>query len=92
LLTKRPENIRAMVPRRWLDEPQQNVWLGTSVEDQRRASERILVLINVPAAVHFLSCEPLLEALPALPVSGIEWLIVGGESGPGAGNAGFIGT
>jgi len=84
LLTKRPENIRAMVPRGWLEEPQQNVWFGTSVEDQRRASERIPLLIDVPAAVHFLSCEPLLEALPALPLSGIEWLIVGGESGPGA--------
>jgi protein gp37 len=84
LLTKRPENIRAMIPRKWLQSPQPNVWFGTSVEDKRRAQERISVLADVPATVRFLSCEPLLESLPELPLTGIHWLIVGGESGPGA--------
>jgi protein gp37 len=84
LLTKRPENIRPMIPQKWLESPQRNVWFGTSVEDARRARERIGLLADVPAAVRFLSCEPLLELLPELPLKGIHWLIVGGESGPGA--------
>lgn len=84
LLTKRPDNIRSMIPPRWLTSPQPNVWFGTSVEDNRRAKERIGVLAEVPASVRFLSCEPLLELLPELPLTGIDWLIVGGESGPGA--------
>jgi protein gp37 len=84
LLTKRPDNICQMIPRGWLKSPQPNVWFGTSVEDKRRAKERIAMLIDVPATVRFLSCEPLLEPLPELPLAGIHWLIVGGESGPGA--------
>jgi protein gp37 len=73
-----------MLPQEWLKNPQPNVWFGTSVEDSRRAKERIGLLTNVPAAVRFLSCEPLLESLPELPLKGIHWVIVGGESGPGA--------
>jgi protein gp37 len=61
LLTKRPQNIPAMLPSGWGEgDPWPNVWLGTSVEDQRAADERIGHLIRVPAAVRFLSCEPLL--------------------------------
>jgi protein gp37 len=60
LLTKRPENIARMVPPAWLEKPPCSVWYGTSVEDQRRADERIPVLLEVPAVVRFLSCEPLL--------------------------------
>jgi protein gp37 len=60
-----------------------NVWLGTSVED-RRVLERIDHLRRVPAAVRFLSVEPLLGPLPTLPLIDIDWVIVGGESGPGA--------
>lgn len=60
LLTKRPENVRDLVPPMWRDRLPQNVWLGTSVEDQQRADERIPHLLRVPAAVRFLSCEPLL--------------------------------
>jgi protein gp37 len=60
-----------------------NVWLGVSVEDRRRAN-RIDVLRKVPAAVRFLSCEPLLEDLGELNLEGIHWVIVGGESGPGS--------
>lgn len=61
LLTKRPENVRSMVPCAWLYGAwPSNVWLGTTVEDQQRANQRIPVLLKVPAAVRFLSCEPLL--------------------------------
>lgn len=62
ILTKRPENIAAMLPADW-GEGYPNVWLGTSVEDQQRADERIPILLRVPAAVRFLSCEPLLGAV-----------------------------
>jgi protein gp37 len=58
LLTKRPANVAGMVP--WGDEWPANVWLGTTVEDQRRADERIPELLSIPAKVRFLSCEPLL--------------------------------
>lgn len=116
LLTKRPENIMRMMAdvacsldhyqtdslqKAW----QSRVWLGTSVEDQATADERIPHLLRVPAAVRFLSCEPLLGPVEidkgrrswlgsfegtslatgekrAMP--GIDWVIVGGESGPGA--------
>jgi protein gp37 len=84
ILTKRPENIGAFVPPAWLERPRSNVWFGTSVEDQRRADERIPILAKVPAAVRFLSCEPLLGPIPDLDLSAIDWVIVGGESGPGA--------
>lgn len=61
LLTKRLENVRVLVPGRWGREGwPENVWLGVSVEDQRRADERIPLLLDTPAAVRFLSCEPLL--------------------------------
>jgi protein gp37 len=59
LLTKRPENLPRMLPV-W-GGAFANIWLGTTVEDQQRANERIPALLAVPAAVHFLSCEPLLE-------------------------------
>lgn len=62
LLTKRPENVAGMVPWGFSGWPA-NVWIGTSVEDQRRADERIPVLQGLPAAVRFLSCEPLLNAV-----------------------------
>ena len=63
LLTKRPENIKYMLPLAWQDAPRDNVWIGTSVEDQQRANERIPHLLRVPAKVRFLSCEPLLGPL-----------------------------
>lgn len=79
--------------------PLPNVWLGTSVEDQKRAELRVPKLLASPAAVRFLSCEPLLGAIdlspwlptPSVPRSqqhtqppGLDWIICGGESGPGA--------
>lgn len=63
LLTKRAENIERMVPTRWLDNWPAHVWIGTSVEDQQRADERIPHLLSIPARVRFLSCEPLLGSV-----------------------------
>ena len=124
LLTKRIESVAGMVPESWRERFPPNVWIGTTVEDQRRANERIPHLLALPAAVRFLSCEPLLgpvdvtawtstvggfegalssalgeisidEARAALrrferdrrgapPDAKIDWIIAGGESGPGA--------
>lgn len=58
-----------------------NIWMGVSVEDAR-ATCRIDDLRRVPAAIRFLSCEPLIGPLPAMNLDGIHWVIVGGESGP----------
>jgi protein gp37 len=117
LLTKRPENVMGMVPMDWTQYGfPSNVWVGTSVEHQAAADERIPHLLGIPAAVRFLSCEPLLGRVelfrydedegalrgPGVVVSGgmtvgtddyppegyddsypgIDWVIVGGESGP----------
>jgi protein gp37 len=68
---------------KWNPKPLPNVWLGVSVEN-RAAKHRIDTLRAVPAAVRFLSLEPLLEDLGKLDLDGISWVIVGGESGPGA--------
>jgi protein gp37 len=108
VLTKRPERMRECLshpdfretmlmhagwggPIEW---PLPNVWLGASVEDQPRADERIPHLLRCPAAVQFLSCEPLLGAINFMNADGdgwrggmrgaIHWVIVGGESGPNA--------
>jgi len=79
ILTKRSERLAQLAPRLpWPD----NVWIGVSVENQRWTC-RIDDLRKVPAKVHFLSCEPLLGAL-RLDLQGIDWVIVGGESGPHA--------
>ena len=60
-----------------------NVWMGVSVEDER-VTDRIDALRETDAHIKFLSLEPLLGALPNLELDGIDWVIVGGESGPGA--------
>ncbi len=122
LLTKRPENILRMVPLFDAEDPAEwwpNVWIGTSVENQEQANARIPELLQVPAAVRFLSMEPLLGPVDLTNVDDstsegvwldclggvfsrdrknsrettpdgitgdriINWVIVGGESGPGA--------
>ena len=61
-----------------------NVWLGVSVEDKKSGLPRIDKLRNIKAAIKFLSIEPLLEDLGKVNLSGIDWVIVGGESGPKA--------
>ncbi len=101
VLTKRPLRMAAWVERYIADGYglTDNVWLGTSVEDQRRADERIPWLLRVPSKVRFLSCEPLLGPIdlygPRYRVlhvglcsafnggQGINWVIDGGESGSG---------
>lgn len=113
LLTKRPENAERLAMQAWSDQfalatnddvPSTwwlpNIWLGTTVEDQKRADERIPELRKVPARVRFLSCEPLLEGVDISEWispgyvgsrggqyafdSSLSWVICGGESGPGA--------
>lgn len=80
ILTKRALRLRRIAPKlSWPD----NVWIGTSVEDQDAAS-RIADLAEVPAAVRFLSCEPLIGPLSNIDLTHIDWMIVGGESGPNA--------
>lgn len=84
LLTKRPENIAKMLPTNWNVEDYANVWLGTTCEDQDAYDRRWPILSKVPAAVHFISYEP---AIGPLRINGAlvpDWLICGGESGPGA--------
>ena len=63
LLTKRPQNILSMLPPTWVASPRANVWMGTTVCTQPDAEKNIIWLLRTPAAVHFLSCEPLLESL-----------------------------
>jgi protein gp37 len=117
ILTKRPENIAHIVPHHWMV-PEvgfpANLWIGTSVENQHWADIRIPALLQIPAKVRFLSCEPLVGAVdlnkaawgegyprPPMdvwarqiahdgigwqsgfaPLQAIDWVIVGGESGP----------
>jgi len=61
-----------------------HIWLGVSVEDRKYGLPRIEALRQTPAKVRFLSIEPLLEDLGQIDLQGIDWVIVGGESGPGA--------
>jgi protein gp37 len=78
VLTKRGDRLLALDPQ--LDWPS-NVWMGVSVENQA-VTDRIEALRGTRAHVKFLSLEPLLESLPRLNLTGIDWVIAGGESGP----------
>lgn len=100
LLTKRPQSIHGMVPACWSGgEWPANAWLGVTAENQQRADERIPLLLDCPAPVRFLSCEPLLGPLDLTQYTcsfrdtspdvitihrEIAWVICGGESGPNA--------
>jgi protein gp37 len=77
ILTKRSARLRKLA--RDLEWPQ-NVWIGVSVEDSRVLS-RVDDLKRVPAAIRFLSCEPLIGSLAGIDLTDIHWVIVGGESG-----------
>lgn len=80
ILTKRSDRLRELgqtLP--WAS----NVWMGVSVENAK-VIKRVNDLRHVPARVRFLSCEPLIGPLEGLSLDGIHWVIVGGESGPGA--------
>ncbi len=80
VLTKRAERLAALAPQLpWAD----NLWMGVTVESGKYRS-RIDLLRTVPAAVRFLSVEPMIGPVPNLNLQGIDWVIVGGESGPGS--------
>ncbi|MDH5477805.1 MAG: phage Gp37/Gp68 family protein [Nitrospinota bacterium] len=93
-LTKRPQRmrevllspIRYMLPLHYKEGfPLLNVWLGVSIEDQTTADDRIPWLLHTPAAKRFVSFEPALEPVDMTPyLSELDWVIMGGESGPGA--------
>lgn len=82
LLTKRPQNICKMLPSDWGD-GYPNVWLGTTTEDASAYKQRASFLLNVPAAIHFVSYEPAIGPLGQLDIDGRspDWVIIGGESG-----------
>jgi protein gp37 len=82
MLTKRPQNISKFLPDDWGVNGYPNVWLGTTIEDNRVA-HRAAPLISNPAPVHFVSYEPAIGPLDQLDLTDIEWVIYGGESGPG---------
>ncbi len=81
VLTKRAQRLRFYARR---NEVPDNVWIGVSVENRKHGVPRIDHLRNAPAKTRFLSVEPLLEDVGKLDLTGIEWVIVGGESGHGA--------
>jgi protein gp37 len=80
ILTKRPERIMSCLPPDW-GNGYPNVWLGTTC-GVRSSYPRVDVLRSLPARVRFISAEPLLESLADINLTGIHWLIAGGESGP----------
>ncbi|MBK3779849.1 phage Gp37/Gp68 family protein [Paraburkholderia aspalathi] len=82
LLTKRAPNIVKYLPSDW-GEGYDNVWLGVTVENRKHGLPRLERLRDIPAKVRFLSVEPLLEDLGEMDLTNIDWVIVGGESGPG---------
>lgn len=81
ILTKRPHRMMEYSHRFQIPE---NVWLGTSIEDEKRAQERIDILRDTQCHVRFVSAEPLIGEITTNIASGVDWVIVGGESGPRA--------
>jgi protein gp37 len=85
VLTKRSERLRNLLSTKLrFAADHKHIWWGVSVEDKRYGLPRVQHLRSAPAAVKFLSIEPLLEDLGSFDISGIDWAIVGGESGHGA--------
>lgn len=82
ILTKRPERMADVVPG-VVQEPLENVWLGTSIESAEVA-HRLEHLRHIPGAIRFISFEPLIAPVGQLDLSDIHWAIVGGESGRNA--------
>lgn len=83
LLTKRATLIEQSLPEHWCVKRFPNVWLGVTVENRGYGYPRIEALQKIPAAVRFLSVEPMLERMPDIDLTGIDWVICGGESGLG---------
>jgi protein gp37 len=84
VLTKRPARMLELSSGRWASRPSGHIWWGVSVENAKHGLPRIDLLRRAKVSLRFLSIEPLLEDLPDLDLSGIGWVIVGGESGPRA--------
>src|SRR5262249_46380178 len=85
VLTKRASRMRGMLAGPLAYAAQDDhIWWGVSVEDKKYGLPRLAALRSTPAAMRFLSIEPLLEDLGRIPLDGIDWAIVGGESGAGA--------
>jgi protein gp37 len=85
VLTKRADRLAQLLSSRLqFAAAQRHIWWGVSVEDKKYGLPRIAHLRQAPAAIRFLSIEPLLEDLGQIDISGIDWAIVGGESGHGA--------
>jgi protein gp37 len=85
VLTKRAGRLKELLRGPLKDTAKEaHIWWGVSVEDRKYGLPRIAELQAAPATVRFLSVEPLLEDVGNLPLKGISWVIVGGESGPGA--------
>jgi protein gp37 len=85
VLTKRSERLREMLAGPLREAAgQRHIWWGVSVENREHGLPRIEHLRSAPAAMRFLSVEPLIEDLGPVDLTGIDWVIVGGESGPGA--------
>src|SRR4029079_9231113 len=85
VLTKRADRLAELLAGRFADAARRrHIWWGVSVENKKHGLPRIDLLRSTPADVQFLSVEPLLEHLGEVNLHGIDWVIVGGESGPGA--------
>jgi protein gp37 len=85
VLTKRSTRLRELLKTKLrFAQDLRHIWWGVSVEDRKHGLPRVGHLREAPAGVRFLSIEPLLEDLGRLDLAGIDWVIVGGESGPGA--------
>lgn len=85
VLTKRASRMRELLTKQFsFSSKCRHIWFGVSVEDKKYGLPRIEELRKTPAAIRFLSIEPLLEDLGEINLSGIDWVIVGGESGHGA--------
>jgi protein gp37 len=85
VLTKRSDRLRDLLSTKLqFASRQSHIWWGVSVEDKKYGLPRVEHLRSAPAAVKFLSIEPLLEDLGSFDISGIDWAIIGGESGTGA--------
>jgi len=85
VLTKRAERLRDLsFGEMRFAAPKKHIWWGVSVEDKEYGIPRINLLRQAPVAMRFLSIEPLLEDLGQVDLTSIDWVIVGGESGPGA--------
>jgi len=85
VLTKRADRLHSLLEGKMRFAAEQNhIWWGVSVENRKHGLPRVELLRQSPAQFRFLSVEPLLEGLGTIDLTGISWVIVGGESGPGA--------